>query len=368
MKKIGKIFVVLLTVLLMTGCVKESIHMNIKKNGDVELSLIMAFADSAASYMGDMDELKEEYTEKGYKVEDYVEDDMKGIKVTRTYKIDDVSSDKEVTVDLGEFLEEPNDKPVFFQKSGKNYKANFTIDTRSEDLDSSSASMYSANIDISYSVTLPSKPKSHNATKVDGNTLTWDVKYGELTKVNYEFSLNGSNVLWIIIAIIGVAAVAIVIVVVVMGRKNKQNPMDGNMMQQQPFDPVYNNTMQSDAVSPTMDVSPMPSSEPVMDAVTEAETPSVIETSAMEMPAPEVVEPVVANTTVVETPVEEVPVSSSEPMMDVTPVVENSTVTEIVQEPAVETPLVEEVPVTPIEDDINPVLEEVTEEKPADIQ
>ena len=62
MKRIGKLFIMLLTVLLVTGCVKESISMNIKSNGNVELSIIMAFAESMSEDMTITDEDKKEFT------------------------------------------------------------------------------------------------------------------------------------------------------------------------------------------------------------------------------------------------------------------------------------------------------------------
>ncbi len=301
MKRIGKLFIMLLTVLLVTGCVKESISMNIKSNGNVELSIIMAFAESMSEDMTITDEDKKEFADKGFKVEEYVEDDMKGIKATKTFKLADISTDKEVVVSLDEYLNDPKSDIKFFQKVGKNkYKANFTIDTRSEDYDSETASLYDSNIDISYSVTLPSKAISHNATKVEGNTLTWKVKFNTLTNINYEFSMGRNNTLLIIAGIIGVAIVAIVIVVVVMTRKNKNNsngiPMTDmpTGMPQQPTGMVEQPIMNPE-VSQNVPMVEQPSvgisvSEPVVEQpkvdvlVTESASIPVVEESAVQAP------------------------------------------------------------------------------------
>lgn len=223
MKRLSKLFVLLLTVLLITGCVKENVHMDIKKNGDVELSIVMAYADSISNYIKVTDEEKQSFIDAGYKVEDYVDESLKGIKVTKTYKIKDISSNQEIEVSLNDLLENPSKDITLFQKTGKGkYKANFTIDTKESNANSSDLMKYASNIDISYSVTLPSNPKSHNATSIDGNTLTWKIKYGETKNINYEFTLNNNNILWIIIGVVGIAIIAVVVVAIVMKRKSYQ--------------------------------------------------------------------------------------------------------------------------------------------------
>ncbi len=288
MKRLGKIFTILMTVLLITGCVKENVSMNIKKNGDVELSIIMAFAETMSEDMTSMEESKKEFTEKGFVVEDYAEDDMKGIKVTKTFKLADVSTDSEVVVSLDQYLNDPKDNIKFFQKVGRGkYKANFTIDTRSEDIDSETVSFYESNIDLSYSVTLPSKALSHNATKEEGNTLTWKIKYNELTNINYEFSMKNNTTLWIILGILGIVIVAIIVVVLVMTKKNKNNS-NGMMAMNQPIqpnnmpvEPVMNSEISQ--VTPSVEQNPVVESmatqsmsvEPVMNPEILQEAPSV---------------------------------------------------------------------------------------------
>jgi len=215
MKRLSKIITMLLVVFLVTGCVRRKINMNISRNGEIELTAIIAYADSANMTVSESDKAK--YKSNGFKVEDYNQDEYKGVKISKKFKISEVSSDSEVKFSLKDL--EETAKPIMFQKIGnKKYKANFVLDTRTSDGQSGSG------VDISYTVTLPNKPISHNANSVDGNTLTWTADLGEEKAINYEFSLGGISTSLIIIGIIVVAAVAIVIVVIVMGKKNKQNP------------------------------------------------------------------------------------------------------------------------------------------------
>ncbi len=257
MKKFGKTLFLLLVVAAMTGCVKQTIHMDINKNGDVTMTAINATQNGTTS-----DSDKEELEKLGYKVEDYEEDDLTGIKFSKTYKLSEISSKESKQVDLTTVGTEEFDKQLSFQKKGNTYKANFIFDTTlSDDYDESYAS-YASDMEISYSVTLPNKPKSHNADTVseDGKTLTWNVKYGEKKVINYEFKL-GSDILKYVL--IGGAIVVIAVVIVVVVKKNKkQNPtgMNNAMAYATPMPAVPNQGMPQTPVmpEPTAPVSPEP--------------------------------------------------------------------------------------------------------------
>lgn len=309
MKKFSKIVSLLLAVLILTGCVRQKVSMKINKNGDIDVSIIDAYSSSAGQSVSDSQ--KEQYKKNGFKVSDYEADDYKGVKLSKKLKISEVSSDSPVTLSLNDLKEQAN--PKMFQKTGKNqYKASMVLD----------ASEYSGSgADISYTVTLPSKPISHNADKVDGNTLTWTIDLGQKKDINYEFSVSGGNsVLWIILGIVGVAAVAIV-VVVVLNNKNKSNglnvaqptmPNPGEMPSIQPtVNPVENvNTMAPEApVMPTQDVvTPDATVVPTVEAPVENETPVAMENTSVVTETP-VDSTVTMEPTQVETP--EVPESVS---------------------------------------------------------
>ena len=337
MKRLSKIITMLLVVFLVTGCVRRKINMNISRNGEIELTAIIAYADSANMTVSESDKAK--YKSNGFKVEDYNQDEYKGVKISKKFKISEVSSDSEVKFSLKDL--EETAKPIMFQKIGnKKYKANFVLDTRTSDGQSGSG------VDISYTVTLPNKPISHNANSVDGNTLTWTADLGEEKAINYEFSLGGISTSLIIIGIIVVAAVAIVIVVIVMGKKNKQNPNMSSFGNEVPVVP------EADVpVTPTVPityndinaVSSGVSMTPVMEPATTNAVPQTnVEVTPVEIPNP-----------VAETPAAEIP----------NPVVETSE-TEI-PNPIVETPVAEipnPVVETPVAEIPNPVVENPTEE------
>ena len=349
MKRLSKIITMLLVVFLVTGFVRRKINMNISRNGEIELTAIIAYADSANMTVSESDKAK--YKSNGFKVEDYNQDEYKGVKISKKFKISEVSSDSEVKFSLKDL--EETAKPIMFQKIGnKKYKANFVLDTRTSDGQSGSG------VDISYTVTLPNKPISHNANSVDGNTLTWTADLGEEKAINYEFSLGGISTSLIIIGIIVVAAVAIVIVVIVMGKKNKQNPNMSSFGNEVPVVPEVDVP-----VTPTVPityndinaVSSGVSMTPVMEPATTNAVPQTnVEVTPVEIPNP-----------VAETPAAEIPnpvVETSETEIP-NPVVETSE-TEI-PNPIVETPVAEipnPVVETPVAEIPNPVVENPTEE------
>lgn len=257
MKKLSKIVMVLMVIFVMSGCANRSVHMDISSNGKVTLSAIIAYAESASTYgMSVTEEEKEEYEKLGYKVENYKEEDMVGVKISKTYHIKDVSSKESVTVHLESVGSSSFEDDILFQSVGNNsYKANFVIDTKTG-YDSSLAS-FSSQFDISYSVTLPEAPKSHNADAVDGNTLTWKVNYGEEKNINYEFSLKGSNsFIYTIIGTIVIIAIIIAVITLIKKSKNKSKT-NGIMNTVQPNNSMTeNNAFVSEAVSNSVESSP----------------------------------------------------------------------------------------------------------------
>lgn len=323
MKRFSKIMTLILVAFVLTGCVRKKVTMKIKKNGDIEVSAIDAYASNAGMSVSDSE--KEEYKKNGFKVEDYEADDYKGVKVSKKFKISDVSSDSPVTFSIENLMSTAN--PKMFQKTGdKTYKATMVLDATSGGSSGSGA-------DISYTVTLPSKPISHNADKVDGNTLTWTLDLGQKKNINYEFSLNGSNnMLWIILGIVGVAAVAIV-VVVVLNNKNKGNangavnangvqpimPNQGVVPSVQPSTPVENMgipTMPETPVAPAENIVPVESTSMV------EPTPIVDNVSAVGMTPVMEETPVVSEMNSVET-MPEATVTEVAPTVEETPVVES---------------------------------------------
>ena len=170
------------------------------------------------------DEIKTSLGE-GWTVEEYSDVEYKGCKLKKSYaSIDDISGSKEVVVDLTKLGEGSFDDKQLFKKSGNKYSANFkfTIDEES----SKQAAQYKDLFKMSYTVSLPTKNTSNNATKVedDGKTLIWEIAPDKTTEIKYSFKLGegGCEIPWLYIGI-GAGALVLIIIIILIVKGCKKN-------------------------------------------------------------------------------------------------------------------------------------------------
>jgi hypothetical protein len=206
----------------------------------------------------------------GYKVEEFKEEEedkkFEGVKLTKTFEdIDDITdSYNEVVFDFTKFMDSEEEaykkEHNFFYKKGNNYVANFVFDFTSEDdtaddtenVDDSEDVIYEEDLfdeeeleelegeleelystfDLAYTVTLPDKAISHNATSVsdDGKTLTWKFQPGQKYEVKYEFALEKDHGISsiIFIGIGGILVVGIVVGLLLIFSNNKKKNFFGS--------------------------------------------------------------------------------------------------------------------------------------------
>ena len=222
MKRVVKALSFILIAIVLTGCAEQNIHMDIT-NSKVKIAVTDAMNKSIRTEE-EVTTMISEYKAKGYDVEKYVdeEDDMIGIVYSKTYKLSEVSGTTPVVYHLEEGMRNNFTNPRIFQVEkgtfGNKYTAQLVLDTSVFlDLDEgetqeeyeSEINEYASYVDLSYTVTLPSKAKSHNADSVDGKTYTWNVEYGEKIEINYEFT----TIAPIVFITIGLVVIAIILVV-----------------------------------------------------------------------------------------------------------------------------------------------------------
>jgi hypothetical protein len=224
MKKIVKIFSLIIITTFLTGCIKYDIGMEIGKDKSVVITIINASKNNLGSDIEKTNSNNADTLEtKGYIKELYKEDSWSGYKMTKKYKnIDDISTNDTITVELSDLLDKNKEEiKVFFQKKKSffktTYKANFTININANEDGSTNHEYdnYKDKMELKYTVKLPSASINQNTTNItnDGRTLTWNLEYGKVNKINYEFSMVkvSSYVLIISIIIIILAIVTIII-------------------------------------------------------------------------------------------------------------------------------------------------------------
>ena len=253
MKKTIKIVAILALILFfVTGCsMKENISLEISKDKTVKAKVIAAMDDEMIDYyisMSNGDEEEATYTDaerwefvessseesedyEGYSKEKYDQDGYKGYVYTLELgKIDDLLATDSDTVGVDELTKGAK----IFTKKGDTYSLNINKGSEDEIEQAKSYKEYGAAFDLKFSVTLPNKAISNNATTVskDGKTYTWDLLEAQDIQLSFDLNGNGgssSNVLPIVLGIVaGVAIIAVVVVVVVKVSKkgkteNKEN-------------------------------------------------------------------------------------------------------------------------------------------------
>lgn len=243
MNKKFKTFIVLCVLtLLSTGCVKYNAKMDIKRDKSVNYEIIYAMQSSLSDGQKVMDdeELKD-LKDNGFTVKDYNEDGYVGFRISKNIKnIDSISDTKEIDFSLSDDTSKKDTK-MFTVKKGlfKNtYKAKFNFDMNDSSLsgDDSGMDMSSlmSSMDLKYTVNLPYKAKSNNATTVNnsGKQLVWDLTNAK--SVEYEFELY-NPIFYIIICIGIVLLIAIVIILIKNKKGNNKTITESN---NQPINPI----------------------------------------------------------------------------------------------------------------------------------
>lgn len=262
-----KVLIIILSALLVTGCVQVNGSIEIKKDKSMDLVMIEAINSSLA---GDQDimkaEDKSELEKSGYKVEEYTNGSNKGYKISKHYdNIDDISSVDEKEVDLSS----TEDQMHFTVKKGflKNtYKAKIKFDIKNDideaikngdtSLDDSNydegedltlddesgmndttgddedfdldPSLITGNMDLSFEVKLPYKVINTNATTKDddGKTLKWNLTSSDVDSISFEFFLYNMTNICILAGGVALIIIVVIVIVVVSGRKKDQINFD----------------------------------------------------------------------------------------------------------------------------------------------
>lgn len=296
MKKIKRIVMLILLTLTITGCVKMEISMDINKDKSMNLGIIQAvdkslLEDADSSSILDEEERKK-LEEEGFKIENYSESNMTGYKITKEVKnIDEISTEKDITADLGTSAIADSDymftvKKSLFKNTYKAVLKNSDTDELGESLNSgltdnttedeyleddffydddytydditdytddyftdedyydTTADNYTSSgiddfdyttllssMDLTMKVKLPYKALSNNATLVenDGKTLTWDLMNFEKKAIEFEFEIyNTTNI--IIVVAVGILVIVLLIVLIInnIKKKNKNNVVPTN--------------------------------------------------------------------------------------------------------------------------------------------
>lgn len=238
MKKAISLCLILVLLLIFTGCIRFETTVKVNSNGTADVRMLVAASDSLESMtekesMGLSEEEIAEYTAKGFTYEDYVDIDggYSGYILSRQgidlKSVNASGGEKDVhSIVEGEFDD-------LFKVEGKHVIIDFEVFSKDEDREMLSyiPMLKSSGGYMKFNLELPVKPTSHNAivASEDGKTLTWDLtKLGAGEKVHAEFDIPSRSIpVWVyiiigvIVAILIIAEIADDIVGITKKKKNK---------------------------------------------------------------------------------------------------------------------------------------------------
>jgi hypothetical protein len=211
--------------LLMTGCIKLNMALELQPNDTVNGSVIFAVNKQLLSLTGStFDQITQ-----GQAVL------PSDVPVQRSDYSDDTYVGKKYTfenVPISRFSSSSSGDSLTIEHQNDTYVVNGALDLSSSATGDTSqlpnASQVLSSADISLSVTFPGPVQSTNGT-VDGNMVTWKPKFGDSTEITATGSAvasGGGALMWILIAA-AVVIVAVVAVVLLARRKPKAPAGEG---------------------------------------------------------------------------------------------------------------------------------------------
>ncbi len=282
MKKSFKVLCLMLVAFMMSGCMKFNMNMDINSDKSMNLELIVAFANEmmGSSNETNMDNSEiQKLKDNGFNVEEYSDDTMTGYTIsTKINNIDDVSTEKDTMFNLNDIFngEKLSDiftvkkgflKNTYIVKIGEEESTDMTNEieddlnsTYSDDsllaTDDADLSMLLNSMDINFTINLPYKAISSNATNTenDGKTLVWQPTSASNSSSNIEFSFELYNMTNIYL-MVGIVILIIVIIIILIVKHCKKTKSNKSSLNSQKNDSTLNNETVVTHVTPTTEPS-----------------------------------------------------------------------------------------------------------------
>ena len=282
MKKSFKVLCLMLVAFMMSGCMKFNMNMDINSDKSMNLELIVAFANEmmGSSNETNMDNSEiQKLKDNGFNVEEYSDDTMTGYTIsTKINNIDDVSTEKDTMFNLNDIFngEKLSDiftvkkgflKNTYIVKIGEEESTDMTNEfeddlnsTYSDDsllaTDDADLSMLLNSMDINFTINLPYKAISSNATNTenDGKTLVWQPTSASNSSSNIEFSFELYNMTNIYL-MVGIVILIIVIIIILIVKHCKKTKSNKSSLNSQKNDSTLNNETLVTHVTPTTEPS-----------------------------------------------------------------------------------------------------------------
>lgn len=228
-RKIMVLSIILLS-LFLTACVEGDLRLKVNKDGSGEHTVTLGVEEESAERFGSraqgmMESANQELEAQGYEVEPYVENGYTGFRAKKNF--DDIQEMDLLPVSGGlteagaapAIGEVPVDMTTERGLFTNTYKVEAEVDLSNSGVLGGMQTLVADQLDLTFTLDLPLSPKSHNADRVKGNVLQWDIQTAGTTNVMVE--MNVPNVRNISI-LVGSVAVVLAIIGIWFWRKRKK--------------------------------------------------------------------------------------------------------------------------------------------------
>ncbi|CDQ18541.1 Protein of unknown function [Halobacillus karajensis] len=229
MRKLTQVVIFLLLIGLLSACVEGDLKLKVNKDGSGEHTVTVGAEEETLNRFGDrvqdlMENVNKELESKGYEVESYKEDGYSGFRAKKSFEDVRELDLMPVSGSLKETGAVPaiGDVPINMTTEGgfftSTYKVEAELDLANSGVMGGMQSLVADQLDLTFTLDLPLSPKAHNADRVKGDVLQWDIQAAGTTNIMVEMVVpNLRN-----IAITVISALVVLALLIVLIRKRKK--------------------------------------------------------------------------------------------------------------------------------------------------
>lgn len=223
MKRVITMAMLVLMIIVLTGCVNGKFHVTVHKDGSGDLLYRLSVAPNLLQthFGGDtsLDEFTELAEQRGFTISQFKENGQYGIEARK--HVDDLSNigDDIFTNILGGMSNMSlTDRSVLTVDEGfifDTYTFNLNLNLKNLTLNFPFSGLLLDQVDLKMLVTLPIEANDHNASYTSfngGNTYEWDILLGEKNEIYLQLKVpNVKNIVFLVIGVVvGIAIIVFV--------------------------------------------------------------------------------------------------------------------------------------------------------------
>ncbi|MBA2175407.1 hypothetical protein H0266_10925 [Halobacillus locisalis] len=215
MHRKGLALSILLLSLLLTACVEGDFKLEVNKDGSGEHTVTIGIEEKTVEQFGNraegmVDNATTQLEEQGYKVEPYEEGGYIGFRAMKSFEdiqemdilpvSGDLSGAQAASAIGGSPIDMTTERGLFTNT----YKVEAEVDLSNSGVLGGMQALVADQLDLTFTLDPPLSPKSHNADRVEGDVLQWDIQEAGTTNVMVEMSVPNVRNIAILVGVLAV--------------------------------------------------------------------------------------------------------------------------------------------------------------------